>query len=289
MAIVKWPQELVDEISDRRVVLFFGSGVSANCLSSDKKRRPPTWRSFLLSASTRVPRKLKASVKGLMEQNNLLLACDVIREAVGRDVFKRLLREFFHDPGYGHSEVHGHLLRIDAKVSITPNFDTIYDTYLSAATSNTVLVKNYYDEDIADALRSKYSTVIKLHGTITAPDKLIFTLSDYAQARSTANQVYDLVRALLCTHTFLFIGCGLDDPDIKLLLEDYRYKHASGGKHYFLCPRGYLHPEVLGVIGRTLNLNFVGYENSAGDHSNFGESLRILVEQVELARASGGV
>lgn len=289
MAIVKWPQELIDEISDRRVVLFFGSGVSANSLSADKKRRPPTWRSFLLTASARVPRRLKASVQGLMEQNNLLLACDVIREAVGRDVFKRLLRDCFHDPGYGHSDVHGHLLRIDAKVSITPNFDTIYDTYLSAATSNTVLVKNYYDEDIADALRSKYSTVIKLHGTITAPDKLIFTLSDYAQARSSANQVYDLVRALLCTHTFLFIGCGLDDPDIKLLLEDYRYKHASGGKHYFLCPKGYLHPEVLAVIGRTLNLDFVGYENSAGDYSNFGESLKILVEQVELARASGGV
>ncbi|MFS8476462.1 hypothetical protein EIQ12_18210, partial [Xanthomonas campestris pv. campestris] len=47
--------------------------------------------------------------------------------------------------------------------------------------------------------------VVKLHGSITTPDKLIFTASDYAKARSQSSAVYDLVRALLCTHTFLFL------------------------------------------------------------------------------------
>ncbi|MEB1077693.1 SIR2 family protein, partial [Xanthomonas campestris pv. campestris] len=261
-----------------------GRWVIGGFSGATNKTRPPTWKFFLEKAIKKIPKRLQPSLKELVQQSNLLLACDVIREEMGRDKFKQLLRESFHDPGFSASEVHKHLLQLDARFTITPNFDAIYDTYVKKETGNTILVKEYYDDDVAEALRSKYPVVVKLHGSITTPDKLIFTASDYAKARSQSSAVYDLVRALLCTHTFLFLGCGLDDPDIRLLLEDYRYKHAIGGSHYFMISKGSLHPDVLKVVGSSLNLNFIQYENSAGDHKNFGVALNDLVTKVNLAR-----
>lgn len=283
---VSWPSELVDELVRSRVVLFIGSGVSSNSTSPDGRHRPPTWWQFLDDASKTVSKSLRPSIETLLKRNNLLLACDVIREALGRDRFKRILRERFHDPGFQANEVHRSLLRLEARITITPNFDTIFDTYVQGETNNTVLVKNYYDDDAAESIRSKYPVVFKLHGTITAPDRLIFTASDYARARSSAEGFYLLIRALISTHTFLFVGCGLDDPDIKMLLEDYRYKHAVGAKHYFLIPKGYYHQKVLATIGESLSLSFVTYPNSNNDFSQFPGALEDLVGAVELKRGA---
>ncbi|MEB2027045.1 hypothetical protein VDR74_19500 [Xanthomonas campestris pv. campestris] len=122
MKVIDWPRDLVEEISLRRVVIFFGSGVSANSLGTDNKTRPPTWKFFLEKAIKKIPKRLQPSLKELVQQSNLLLACDVIREEMGRDKFKQLLRESFHDPGFSASEVHKHLLQLDARFTITPNF-----------------------------------------------------------------------------------------------------------------------------------------------------------------------
>lgn len=285
-SVVSWPDELVREIAEGRVVIFFGAGVSATSKSSDGKKSPPGWWSFLELASKKLPVRLRPGVRQLLDRNNLLLACDVIRDALTPDVFKKILREEFHDPGYSHSDAHSLILRLAARISITPNFDVIYDSFVSRETSNTVLIKNYYDDDCAESLRSKYPVVLKLHGTITTPDKLIFTASDYAKARSKADGFYELIRALLCTHTILFIGCGLDDPDIRVLLEDYRYRYGVPGAHYFLIAKGIYHQEVLKAAGKSLNLKFIEYNNKNNDYSNFVPSLEGLVRLVELRKAS---
>lgn len=51
-----------------------------------------------------------------------------------------------------------------------------------------------------------------------------------------------------------------------------------------MISKGSLHPDVLKVVGSSLNLNFIQYENSAGDHKNFGVALNDLVTKVNLAR-----
>ena len=283
---VVWPAELVEEIALGRVVLFLGSGVSANSKNSTGRISPPTWWKFLNDLTPRLPRAIKPGVKEILSRNNLLLACDVIRGSITAPVFKAELRKAFHDPGYLPSDAHRSLLRLGARITVTPNFDVIYDNFVAAETSNTVLVKNYYDEDAAESLRSKYPVIFKLHGSITSPDKLIFTGSDYAAARTKAAGFYSLMRALLCTHTFLFVGCGLDDPDIKVLLEDYRYSHGVSRQHYFLVPSGLMHKKILAVAGDSLNLSFIEFDNSDGSFKNFQVALDELVQAVELQTAS---
>lgn len=287
MTVVSWPEEIVREVAAQRVVIFFGSGVSANSLSAAGDKRPPGWWTFLSDGASRLPPGPRRSVVSLLKGGNLLLACDVIRESLGQEEFKRFLRERFHDPGYRPAEVHRWLLRLDSRVTITPNFDVIYDTFVAAETNNTVLIKNYYDEDAAESLRSRYPVVFKLHGSITSPDRLIFTATDYAQARSKADTFYSLVRALLCTHTFLFVGCGLDDPDIRMLLEDYKYRHAIGARHFFLIAKGAVDSRVLPIVGRSMGLQFIEYKNPERDHRNFTVAIQELVEAVNIDRLVG--
>ncbi|MCL8034387.1 SIR2 family protein, partial [Pseudomonas aeruginosa] len=63
--------------------------------------------------------------------------------------------------------------------------------------------------------------IIKIHGSVDSTDKLIFTRKDYSEARTKYRNFYQIIEALSLTHTFIFIGCGTNDPDIRLLLEDF--------------------------------------------------------------------
>lgn len=85
---------------------------------------------------------------------------------------------------------------------------------------------------------------------------MIFSQFDYAEARTKYSSFYQLLNALLLTHTFVFIGAGLNDPDIKLLLENYAFQYKTSRKHYFLIPKKQLNKEELEIYEDILNINF---------------------------------
>ena len=85
-------------------------------------------------------------------------------------------------------------------------------------TSSRTLVKQYHDEDVYKFLRDNNDYIIKMHGSIDSPHLLIFSESDYAKARAKYTFYYEMLDASILSHTFMFIGCGLKDPNITLLL-----------------------------------------------------------------------
>ena len=48
--------------------------------------------------------------------------------------------------------------------------------------------------------------------------KLIFTAKQYYQAQEKYPEFYHLMTALFLTHTVVFLGYSINDPDINLLL-----------------------------------------------------------------------
>ena len=63
---------------------------------------------------------------------------------------------------------------------------------------------------------------------------MIFTKSEYHRAGANHAQFYAMLRALLLTHTCIFMGCSMDDPDVLLLLDDVRVTASSNRPHYTL-------------------------------------------------------
>nr|WP_298127526.1 SIR2 family protein [uncultured Pseudoxanthomonas sp.] len=261
-----------------------------NSLALDGRTRPKSWPEFLRAGAKRLgsPRKkLVVQVGELIARSDLLTACEVIKNALGRQAFVEFMQEEFQAPGYRYAPIHESLWGLDLRITVTPNIDAIYDNFVAERGAGTVTVKTYRDADVAEAIRRHSPVLIKSHGSIGSPNALIFTRSDYARARNEHREFYELMYSLLSTHTFLFIGCGLDDPDIRYLLEDYKYRNSFTQTHFFSTPKGRYVSEIEKVYAESLNLEFLHYSDS-DNHAELGVGLVELVGKVELVRQELG-
>jgi len=166
---------------------------------------------------------------------------------------------------------------------MTTNFDKLYENRANQLQNNTVLVKNYYDKDVADVFRRQDRVVLKIHGTIDVPESTIFTRSQYAIARRDHNYFYHLLRGLFVTHTFIFLGASLRDPDMQLLLEDHAYRFEGSRPHYIAMPDNSARAGTLRVMEETMNLKALPYD-PADNHRALSASVAALVPKVEAAR-----
>ncbi len=159
----------------------------------------------------------------------------------------------------------------------------IYETYANSQANGSIVVKQHYDPDVISAIRDSGRVILKVHGTIDSPNSLIFTRAEYAEARTKYSSFYEVLEALALTHTFLFLGCGVNDPDIKLLLEDTLFKHNSSRAHVMLLTNKSLHNSVINVIQDTMNLNIIQY-SPKDNHKELLDSLTNLNQPVENER-----
>lgn len=275
--MIKWPKEVISDISRRRCVIFLGSGISLNSVNADG-RRPKSWLAFLESTLKDV--QPKAHIKKLLKESDYLTACEVIKRGLGKEEFTRFVREEFQNPAYHEAEIHRKIFLLDSRIVATPNFDKIYETYANGQAHGSIVVKHHYDSDVISSIRGPGRLILKVHGTIDSPNNLIFTRAEYAEARTKYAAFYEVLEALALTHTFIFLGCGVSDPDIKLLLEDTLFKHNSSRSHVMLIPRKSLHDSVIEVIQDTMNLNLIQY-SPKNNHKELLDSISDLVQLVE--------
>lgn len=286
--MIVWPDNLVRDLVEGRCVIFLGAGISCNSTNTAGKS-PKSWKDVLLSFANKVvDNKKKKSILNSIVRSDYLMACELVKNILGDDVFNDLLKSEFLIPGFLPSQIHKEIFKLDAAVVITPNFDKIYDTYIAAEAKGTIPILNYYSDDIVDFIRSGTPIVLKIHGTIDEPAKLIFSKKDYAFARNCYASFYKLLEALILTKTFLFLGSGLNDPDIQLLLENHCFQYRNRRKHYFVVPEKQYSRDELTVYESTLNLSFLEYKWRDRSHysMDFLESISELSKKVETEKES---
>lgn len=270
--MISWPDELISDLARRKCIIFLGAGVSMNSANS-AGRRPKSWKGFLADALTEIaPNR---HVKTLINKNDFLMACEIIKSKLGRERFNTFVLEEYLTPGYRPAPIHTHIYNLDSRIVMTPNFDKIYETYANNIASGSVQVKCYDDNDVAEAIRRPHRLVIKAHGSIDKPDKMIFSRAEYSEAKIAYRNFYTIFEALILTHTFLFVGCGLNDPDIKLLLEDYSYRFKCARNHYFILPTRTIHSDEADILKSAMNLKFITY-SSEDNHQELTDSLSEL-------------
>lgn len=273
--MITWPQFLLDDFDAKRVVLFVGSGVSRNSVGADGVTRPKTWADFLQAAAT--ARNILPRVQPYLNSHDYLTALDILRMGMQQQEYAALVRNEYQRPGYSHAPIHEAIYRLDCKIVLTPNFDKIYETYAAQVSRGTIVAKDYHFPQLAEYIRGDTYVVIKVHGSVDDHRNMIFGRKDYARARVENSLFYDILRALILTHTFVFIGCGIDDPDIRLVLEDINFGAGGSRCHYFVTAAGAISSDMKSVLRDTMNLDVLEYENAAGDHLNLTRSLEELV------------
>jgi SIR2-like domain len=279
--MISWPDHLVEEVARRRAVLFLGSGVSRQSVGNGGKR-PPLWVEFLETGAGKCKTpKATRQIRKCIKAGDLLTACELLKESVGVE-WDGLISSEFVDPHYAPSKLHELVFRLDVRLVVTQNFDRIYDTLAAAQSHGTVFVKSYTEADTANFIRRRQRLVLKAHGSIEKPAEMVFTRGDYARARHAHAGFHSLLDGLLLTHTCLFLGCGLNDPDIAMMLERAVQLHPSSLPHY-IAMGSTVSSELKTAYKRTMNLEVLPY-SPADNHVALTAALESLVTKVDSVR-----
>jgi hypothetical protein len=277
---LEFPEELIDDLAHGNTVIFVGSGVSAGCVDSQGKR-PPTWDQLLLSICEGLPSDILEHIQDRIEKEDYLTASELAFRYVREDRLFTKLEEVF-TRRYQPSDVHRALVSLGQRIYVTPNYDTILDTYFRSEFSEGIIVKDHTQRDLIAGVRSRSVLLIKSHGTIDDRDSIVLTRSHYARARAMNSTFYRILDSLFLTKTILFIGCGTKDPDIELLLEDACTSYPSAPPHYMIKLRSDDELAFDEAISRTRNVVMLYYER---DHSQLPLYLDELVSRVDARRA----
>lgn len=112
---------------------------------------------------------------------------------------------------------------------------------------------------------------------------MIFTRAEYAAARVKHAEFYAILDALLITYTFVFLGCGVNDPDIRLLLENYNFRFVNARRHFITMPDDALSQEEIAALESSMNLKLLLY-SPRSSHRELIDSIAELKDSVDYKR-----
>lgn len=281
--MINWPTSLIDELAQRRCILFLGAGVAASARNS-VGNSPLDWNTFLVEATRLISKPDdKGAVTQLIHERKFPLALNAIADLADPGDYQSFLTRCFNDSSFEPSELHSVILDIDARFVITTNFDKIYEKHCLTVSNVGFKVIPYYSGSLADEIRSDTRLIIKAHGSIDDISKMVFTRKEYHQAKKQHPEFYNLLKALLLTNTCVFIGCGMEDPDVLLLLEELKMTTNSNRPHYALLREGAVSPFITQDLSSTYNVRSLFY---GSDHSDLILSLKGLYTEIEGIRAT---
>jgi hypothetical protein len=273
--MINWPESLVVELAARRCILFLGAGCSMSaCRPDNPDGHPPNWSDFLrllLEECNRGGDDDRAKAKELLGSQQYLDCAEILRSTcIHPPDYNRIVTRTFER--YRPTEVHRLVEQLDQKIVITTNFDTIYEDHCRQGDATFgYAVMNYYDQGLINRLRSPTRVIVKAHGCATAPERTILSKSDFFKGRSTAPAFFKALESLFLTHTLLFLGYSVGDPDIQLLLENSTITAASEHPHYAVMPLG-IHAAIRAAFHRTYNIEILEFDPT----DNFAEFIACL-------------
>lgn len=278
-----WPVALVAELAARRCIPFLGAGASASSLGADGVTRPPLWPRFLASIRAACPAGTDfTAADGLLAKDKFLDAAEVLLAKLPAADFTRLVRENFVQPRFSISPVHASVLTLDPKIVVTTNYDDIYDTYCRTGQARDGYnVCKYYEDHLVNDLRSPVRLIVKAHGCVSDPSRIVLTRSQYFRERQKHAAFYEVLDALFLTNTVLFVGYGLSDPDIQLVLENATISARSSHPHYALV-EDTMQVDIEAAAKASYNIHFIKYP--AGEHAEAQRLMQELTEEVNQFR-----
>ncbi|WLI89026.1 SIR2 family protein [Massilia sp. R2A-15] len=287
-----WPESLVRELIEKRCVIRVGSGMSCQATDQDGNR-PPSWPALLESLRTTTlhdDASLQLTAEFIADKR-YLDAAEIIRLKGRSADFNAKIKSTFIQRDYQVSDAHKLLVSIAPKILVTTNYDTIIEgALISESGHNSFTQYEHTREGLLDALRSPTPILIKMHGCAKHPTEIVLCRSDYFKLRKKYGSFFELISAVYKLNTVLFIGCGIEDPDINLILENNQVQADTNHPSYAMVGSMSYAAKVKDTVKSQYNIDLIIYEQAhADDHSKFSQKLTELADQVELARKKFGL
>lgn len=275
------PPNLVREIANKRVIFFLGSGISANSQSSNPRsviNEPLTWGEFVKEVKGLLTPESSALtyIDKMLAKEDYLKALQSIKSNCDSGHYTDFLSKNFDEPHFVPNGIHKYIRDINCKIVVTTNFDKIYE---ECCGSHGYPVVNYYDplSKLISNIRSSQNIIIKAHGTIDDVNNIIFTENEFFEARRNYPDFYTVLQSLFLTHTVVFLGYSLSDPDINLQLEMTNRTKVESNPHYIFMAKG-TDPEIHKQWKECYNVNIFEYGDS---HTDLEGYIKQLAEEVD--------
>ncbi|MDF1723278.1 MAG: SIR2 family protein [Alcanivorax sp.] len=204
------PTDLIEAVKAEKVILFLGAGCSINA-------GMPSWKSLVVSLLNKLEkydRNLTTLIPPL--ENDLISPLDIL-DKLAADHKEKIYNHLYETLKRKDQEnfyLQKKLANLSSKI-ITTNFDKT----LEESTNNEIRVISSISNYSMAQLRDIDSYIFKAHGDIEAPDKCAIFSSDYDQLYRSDGMFHEIMRNLIATHTFLFVGFSLTDPYFNRLFD----------------------------------------------------------------------
>lgn len=181
-----------------KLVIFVGAGVSKNS-------GLPTWGQLVQAFAEQIGYPMEGRLATeeyiripqyyycLDESPNHTDYYSLIKSMVPEDIQPNILNQ--------------QIVSLCPKHIVTTNFDTLMDQ----------VAKGYQiireDRDLLTGISAHY--LLKLHGDIRQPQKLVLKEDDYLHYAETHRLMETFLKSLLIDHVFLFVGYSLNDYNLK--------------------------------------------------------------------------
>ena len=196
--------EMINDLSAalarRKLVIFVGAGVSKNS-------GLPTWGQMVQAFAEQIgyPMEGRLATEEYIRIPQYYYCMD---ESEGHEAYYSLIKSMIPE-NICPNPLNWLIVSLHPKHIVTTNFDTLMD---QAAKGYQVIRE---DKDLLTGMSAHY--LLKLHGDIKNPGKLVFKEDDYLQYGETHRLMETFLKSLLIDHVFLFVGYSLNDYNLKLL------------------------------------------------------------------------
>ncbi len=222
MSIEQFIEEYSVELIAGNAAYFVGAGISG-------PSKLPDWISLLQ------PYADKIGIDSLNGKDLPLIAQYVINEETGNrgpfiNSISRKLRKRFSPNSY-----HESIAKTNIKTIWTTNYDNLIETALG---SHIVDVKSS-DDSISREVPDAQVEVIKMHGCIfnSHRNDIVITQSDYEDFFINKPATAQRLRLDLLQKSFLFIGYGYGDSNIKNIVTEARRLSGNNTRQHFLIAK----------------------------------------------------
>ena len=229
------PERLIDRYLGRKCGFFVGAGLSQGA-------GYPGWQSLLEGLIDR------AAEQGL--EDNIIEECrslakdpakylmlaETLKEDLGGAEFQTYLEDTFREPR-PPSDTHELLVSLTrGRFILTTNYDLLIERAFAEQRKYQNAYKYYESDSIQRALFRRDFFVLKAHGDVdTAADKVVLTDKDYRRLLYKELGYQSVLQSIFTMYSVIFIGCSLQDPEIRLLLGYINTAFPEGGtEHYAL-------------------------------------------------------
>lgn len=236
LAVENLPSLLIKQYIDKKCGFFVGAGLSTGAGF-------PDWKDFLLGLIGKAEDEHNMQPQHVADCRELaedpakfLTLAEEMKEFLGFD-FKAYLEETFMNPEIGPKQAHELLVALkDNNFIITTNYDLLIEKAFANRRIYQPTYQYYESHAVQRQLYKREFFLLKAHGDATsAPEDIVLTVKDYRRLLYQQPGYQSVLQSIFTMYSVIFIGCSLQDPELRLLLNYINAAFPRGGTpHYAL-------------------------------------------------------